>query len=463
MAGIEFAPGGLIRDEVVALAEGRFELQCLRMRLTQCVPEGPSIFEGPGRIWQGTDGRLSFSLYAVNRPYELLEQLIPLDDVEAGQLVADTSFYTLKMTDQRGRQWMSDQVLPKITGDAGNPAQGTFCSGVLQELGRTDALDFEVNKAVMYLRLLGSVNVAYNTTVESTTAIRGIGRVQTEGSLSALRLRSGDLQLVVRNDGASFVVEVTAGSPMLPSYIENRVIEALQFVSAQLLQWSVVTTYERDKGRTIRVRLTDDLGFRPKVQPPVHVSTFKSEPFCELLSRYLAHVIRYDGRGMHPLSGHFRAVLQASSGSITALARVLAVTIESLLLEMEAATDQLAEDETTWLEDLKVHVRNSRPPGRMLGRVMGSFGMYGRPHWSAALRYLVEKQVITEEQAKVTKDLRNRVAHGDTLVGDDLQSLTEKCSTMLVVLYRFVFYQIGYQGAYTDYSCRGWPESEFRC
>ncbi len=61
-----------------------------------------------------------------------------------------------------------------------------FAPECFRELGRTDALDFEVNKAVMYLHLLGSVNVAYNTTVESTTAIRGIGlEVQTEGSKCA--------------------------------------------------------------------------------------------------------------------------------------------------------------------------------------------------------------------------------------------------------------------------------------
>ena len=171
--------------------------------------------------------------------------------------------------------------------------------------------------------------------------------------------------------------------------------------------------------------------------------------------------IECEDRSFHPLSGQLRAVLQASAGSMTSLARALTVTIESLLLETEAAVPKLTSEETEWLRALRQYVRNSKPPGHMRDRVMGLLGLLKRRDWSNALRHLVEVHVITQEQARVTKELRNRVAHGDTLSHDDPQSLTTKCSTLLVVLYRLIFHRIGYQGVHTDYSTLGWPEAEF--
>ena len=75
---------------------------------------------------------------------------------------------------------------------------------------------------------------------------------------------------------------------------------------------------------------------------------------------------------------------------------------------------------------------------------------------------LAKGDVVDQEDIKAWKFIRNKAAHGALTVDPSaVQCLLDRFNRLVVMAYKLVFFRISYQGLYTDYATRGWPEVPF--
>lgn len=97
----------LDKEEVQALRDRNFVLDCDEITLTQLLSEKPRVLRGPGRFYQDSDGALQFLVYARDVPSPQFRHL-PI-----GEIVPADEYFRLEATDLRGRHWSAERVDPK--------------------------------------------------------------------------------------------------------------------------------------------------------------------------------------------------------------------------------------------------------------------------------------------------------------------------------------------------------------
>lgn len=454
MASLEFGPGCLKEEEFIALRDGSFQLHCPKMRLEQCDRKRPRTYSGPGIIRQASDTRLQFSLYAEAAP-ALKESLFSLRDIPAGQAIPEDRFFVLTATDLRQRKWSSSRLLPDWTISA---QEAAVCNGVIKELTSREELSEPFKRDHLFLRLFDRTSLPYNVREKTTTVIGD--KELTSSSLSVLQFSAAGFDLCLRDHLGATLVEVTSRDSEFPSGVETRILEALQFVLARPVSWSVFTKYGR-KQRVVSVREPFSEDLEPRIQPPVSLKLGEHESFSAMFGRYLEHVISCRSDRMHPISRHMRAICRASTSSLNAEALVSCTAIESLLKETNEAAPNFTDEEQEWIEKAKKFIKSWDGPTKLGNRLLGLFGILNQPSANKALRSLGSDGVIAARQAKAWKKLRNKVAHGDPLTDTSVEELVSLCDAVLVLFYHLVFHRTGYEGKYVDYSRVGWPTQQY--
>ncbi|MBX2997125.1 MAG: hypothetical protein KF893_01345 [Caldilineaceae bacterium] len=451
---LEFLGQGLKEDEILDLQDGKFEIHCLEMILEQHTSDQPKIYTGPGLIRQNSDGELVFSLYA-KESIDILFVLKSLGGgVPAGKIIPDERYYRLNAIDSKQRRWESKRVLPNTTSN-GRP--GTICTGNISELSLVcEGLPAEL----LFLRFLETFQLPYNAL--TTTEIEIADKTDRRSARNVLHFLAVGHEFYLREDHNTLLVQVKSEQSKFSKSIEDRITETLQFMLARPLAWTIMTKYtEGKKMVSIRKHRSDVL--RPRCQPPVSTQIGEDAPFCTLFEKYFQYVISYPEEGkIHPISAHMRAICRASTGSINAEALTICTAIESLLKEMPEATHELTDEEKEWIGEVRNFIRSGPTTlSKVKIRLEGTLGLLSNPVPRAALKALESKEVVTKNQVKSWNNLRNEVAHGDTLARHTLQELLNLCDDVLTLFYRLVFYRIGYSGKFIDYSESGWPTKEF--
>jgi hypothetical protein len=455
MASLEFGPLALTAHEVVALRDGQFEANCPRMRLEQSVFKTPKVFSGPGIIRQTAENRLRFTLFAGERllPEEVLTRM---SSVPSGEIIPESEYYILYATDAHQRQWMSRNILPNLNLV---DEKVTFCTGDFVEMRHENELRKPFKKDILFIRVFEDVDLPFNATTEITTSIAG--RKSSSDSLNVLHFTAGDYEFCMHNESNSLLVTVWSGETRFPVDVETRIIEALQFVLARPVSWSVVTKYA-GATQSVYIRLSRSGNSRPRIQPPITIELHNDKPFCTLFERYLEYILPHSGRNLHPISAQMRAICRASASSVNTEALVLSVAVEIILKYIDIQESKLSDDEKEWVKKIRKYVDACGAPERLCQRVGGLLGMLHEPSAADRLNALIDQDVITNDQKKAWQSLRHRTAHSSDLFDSlSVQEVILLCDTILVLFYHLVFYAIGYQGSYTDYSTIGWPSAEY--
>ncbi len=76
------------------------------------------------------------------------------------------------------------------------------------------------------------------------------------------------------------------------------------------------------------------------------------------------------------------------------------------------------------------------------------------------LYHFVKEKLITEQEHRAWKKLRNPAAHASLPGKEDIDELVKLCHTVTGVLYKLIFRAVGYDEPYTNYHAPGWPSAK---
>jgi hypothetical protein len=187
-----------------------------------------------------------------------------------------------------------------------------------------------------------------------------------------------------------------------------------------------------------------------------------------LFALYLRFVTGHTGDTWHPCTRLLFSVYQARQGTIEAQALALGVAIEGLCKLLFPPTDEDAKQLKEWVRQLRAHCETwtgfADPDARkaLFDRLGGLVAQMNGIRAKDILMKLATQGAVYERHVKEWNALRNQAAHTNTQVGTDLQLLIDRCAAVTILLYHLVFKAIGYEGAYTDWSQYGYPESRYR-
>jgi hypothetical protein len=457
----------LRKDELIGTLQQRcLEVDCPRMELIQNCAEQPARFTGPGCIQQSESGELSFKLYATTTENWSLFSMGPAR-YRFGELMGHGDFYSLTGTDHRNRTWKAERIIPDIAASSGiADALGPVVTGKLRECRFSRPLHSEsMSPAVLALTFFEELEFPWNTLTETEIKVGGLAR-EGSSSLNAARFSECGYEFEVRRRAGATVLEASCPNSF-PPYIDRRMVEALQFVQARA-PWPRVVERLDDASETVTFTSDIQLARKPLLKPPLIAQmAHNSGDFWRLFGTYLHYILSYSQPSWHPCSRRLHFVTQAAERSIDAFALGLAVTVEGLVKDLfpelggpSAATRAAVEDfekhAASWGWNADPEVRTS-----MLQRLPHHIRQLISVRAIDKLQHLVREGVVRDDHVLAWKRLRNAAAHGSEPGSKPSQELIDCCDCVTVLLYHLIFRSIGYKGAYSDYSVRGWPVRQY--
>lgn len=262
-------------------------------------------------------------------------------------------------------------------------------------------------------------------------------------------------------------VRASISEGMFPLFMEDRLVETLQFVLGRPIPWAIMTKRVGHK-MTIVLTSRKTVDGNARFFPPLPTEVLLDPRSGKLSTRhhrrlfecYFKHTLSFK-RKRHPIWGQINAVYEASLTSfVDALALTLTVAIEGLLGSEFVDIGKPTKAYNRAIKDINRYVDGWSGKEDIKARVRGSLSQLSHPRALDKLRELVKRGAITDDQRKAWQELRNPSAHGQvsSLSSEKLIRLTQKVE---VLFYHLIFFAIGYRGLYMDFSEPDWPLREY--
>jgi hypothetical protein len=442
------------------LKNGSWSVECPRMILKSRSKGTPATFSGLGYIKLVADGQLEFKLYTSRQHNAKWGG--DNSAFVAGKIIPDSAYYDLAVTDFKGRNWESSELLPDFKWCAnGKP----IVEGRLAQLSCVGRLPKSTSPKGCRLELEVFDNVSIPCNDETRHRKSVAGKLTTRSrSLNAWRFRCCENDfLLVKEEDESLTIDTHSGAKF-PMHFEERVVETLQFVLGYPMHWSImrkrmgrdlVITLSSKLSSAEKTRLPAPLPIRQLVDPKTHKLTTIYHQ--RLFEHYLKHVIRFD-QMRHTLWGQVIAVHQASTAAfIDAQALTLAVAIESLLGSEFPDMGKPTKRDIKEIQKAQEYLEGWNGNQRIKDRIKGSVSQLLQSRATDKMRELVKKGSITEDQSKAWQRLRNASTHSFQASSIPPEEFGDLLQQVEVLFYHLIFLAIGYRGPYIDFSTPGWP------
>lgn len=426
---------------------GDFSVDCNSIRLEQTSAQAPLIFDGPGYIRQAAEGRYEFKIYD---PGKKPLQFMPTElGVGAGRVFGSDVYFSLKAVAHDGSVWTSDRVLPRS-----NWAHGkAIVTGDLREIRTVE--DRPGGEFSCNVHFFQDIDVPLTEMTEYIDGpIRGMRRDRAVFSSMGM-----DFEIKKAED--EFVVSTNSKTP-LPSSIEMRIQEALEFISGQSLVCRAVVT-GMDAASHLELRSPRKIPTDVQLLPPISANTAASWTHnWQLFLQYFEYIIR-NGTPMfwHHCSYHIRNAREASSNTLDARALGLSVAVEGLadLIEFSIPVEERGR-RAAYVKAISDFSESLPDVSKLHIRLKGLLGMMSQIRVQDRLAELAAIGRVTPSYVKAWAKLRNRYAHPkrvDLKPSDRLamQMLLDRIHQTETLMYQIVFHLIGYTGAFTDYGRHG--------
>lgn len=440
--------------EIEEIKNATWELDCPKMTLQKNSKVEKDLHEGGGYIKRDPDGTLRFKLYSTERPLDLKKIFRSLGT--SGKLIDDGEFYELSATDTKGRVWKSDRIL--IQQDGSVDKKGSVVYGKIYKLINVhENLNSSTNKYNhVKIYFFQNFKVPGNAVTETTVVIGGQKR-RTNSDRNIAQFSSCGCDFEIRNEDEGVTLEAR-GNDVLPINLELRVTEALQFVMGTPLEWTIMQKSENNID-TILIKHVSSNHKKPKIGPPINTKDPRNTSFVwQLFDNYLNYIIHYkEEYKYHLISVYNLQVLKGSEGSIEPMMLTLGIAVEGILNEAFPELKKLPENKIEELERSKKIIKDSSLEKDFKNRLIGAMERWDTRSATSMLYYLVETEVVKNEEVNAWKKIRNPTAHAVLPDSNDLQELVDFCHTVSVLFYKLIFHAIGYNGKYTNYGLHGWP------
>lgn len=466
------------RQEIEDLRQGILEIDCPKMSLKGQPPKNPCTYKGPGYIKQSLGGQFLFKLYSnqESKPNEYLIKFFSKKSTKPGQVIPKHEYYNLEAIDIYGRKWKGIRILPDLF--FSKQRKGIVLTGRIRELASKIKTTSSINRARLNLKIFDKVNFPANKPTTSTIMV-GERETLKSSQLNSAEFKSGGNKFLLTSADDALTINIISDGNIFDKKIEIRVIEALQFILARPIRWSIL---EKSEGKVDIVRIQSKSRDDPELrsQPPINYPTIDYTGHAwKLYDKYLRYILRYKEDDWHPLSSRVYQVILASGYSFFTQALILCTTIEGVLKEefsklahpsslylrlMEGAQKHMNQWEKT--EEIKQKIKHGKKDIKntiniVNSRINGLFGLVKTPRVIDTLRVLVQSGAIKKEHVDSWKKLRSMTAHAYSPKYLSTQEFIDDFYRVLVLFHHLIFHAIDYKGKYCDYSLRGFPLKDY--
>lgn len=186
-----------------------------------------------GLPWQFAAGELLRLVKGqANSLSSSLNKLTIGDGIRPGTLLLDSGYYRLTATDLYGRTWTSR----RLHVDHERAACETVICSDLQEIACEEPSPFLQERLTLSFR--SDAKIPCNSGTETLTKTAHGERSPAPWNTACVEF--GPCKLVLEREDSALVATLTCKQAPLPPYIETRVVESLQLVTARTLSWASV-------------------------------------------------------------------------------------------------------------------------------------------------------------------------------------------------------------------------------
>ncbi len=448
-------------DEIiVALRDRKLELNCSEIVLTQAVASNPISYRGKGQISQTEDDGLMFKIEAAEATnIDAFAHLRMGMSSESGRLFGDADYYDLSATDQDGRVWKAERILPqcKWTLQPPNPivtVDGSF------DTAATKAEASDVRNSVQ-LFFFDEVELPYS--YQSLVAKDGTSTVV--GDKAAFAAVNCSFLFSRRDHG--FTVDVQSGASINVD-MATRIAEALQFLVARRVLCRVQVRQD-GQDRLVEITAGRQAATKSNFPPPIlptDISIFVDG--WKLFSKYLEYILKTPHSYWNVCSYHLDNAREAGGGSVDSWAVGVSVATEALASLVRLDDDPAEKDLLKKLRDsVLAHIAADPELAGQAKRLSGLLDMMGSKPPMDRLAPLVTTGHVDQSNIKAWKSLRNKYVHPkvthfeSATRGDKLQKMLDLLYGATVLMYQITFFLIGYEGRYANYAAPGWPSTDY--
>lgn len=445
-------------DYLDALANIKFELDCYLIILTQDGNiENPIIYKGPGTIFQENEEKFAVKLFCEGK-VDIKEVLGKINRLIPGKIIERTNYYSLQAFDFSGNIWTASSIMPNING--GVDFDSFLVSGVFSILHCHREESHQYKGTTLKLFYTGKHKIPCNT-ITRTHNIIGTEERGTSSKYNVAQFNINNIEYEILSEDDRLIVYMFSNNEDIAKSTAQRVHEGLQFVLAKLNPWDVMLIQKGNVQYTI-LRTVPHSFQKSRVQPPLNFSDFdRVGDVWKLFELYINYCSTYKEEDWHPLFNLIHKVIESGEASIEAHALTLAVSIEGLL---KLAFQEIALPDSKYIENIQKaneEISNSKIELNLISRLQGALGAMKMPRAKDRLLILQQSGIVEERLVKSWNNIRNSSTHADSVNLIEIQIYLDDCSSMCVLFYQLIFFTLGYDGEYTDYSVYGYPNKKY--
>lgn len=442
---------------IKAFVDGDFVIDCKEIKLTQNTKKDPLIWIGSGSLvvhpHEGIDVRF-ISLELANP----MDALVKATSVNSGELIPDDHYFSLVAIDMNGDTWTNPSVDVKTDAYQSGTVVKFKCNWIKQLPIPTKNIDS------IHMLFMEKLRIPLNA-LESTLTKR-LGRENSSMAFVASSGQAGGAEIEYWNSTDelqySEIFAKSISEVKLPPSFEHRLIESLRFMMAKNVAWALCETNANGfKSIEISSSRISKTGLFP---PPLYDRRDLTEDFYKLLDCYLKYAILQNSDDVFSsISLKMGSLYQLNDVSLESIALLVSVAVEGLLKEEFNSLGVATASTKLDVGVIKACIKSLAIKAATLTRVESLLGNLLSSSAADKLYELKQAGVITEDEIKMWKSLRNTSAHGGLhLAPEKFQEVLNKIYTSAQLLNKLVFIVIKYNGKYVDYSKSGWPVADFR-
>jgi hypothetical protein len=102
-------------EEIAKYLERSLSIDCPHMKLRKEADPNSRVYEGPGSIYQTTEGDLIFKLYARGAPdYSTFARSLGPNSIKPGEMIPRDEYFALEATSLHGAIFRGEFILPEV-------------------------------------------------------------------------------------------------------------------------------------------------------------------------------------------------------------------------------------------------------------------------------------------------------------------------------------------------------------
>ena len=460
---------------LVQFIADKLEIACRRIRLSQMGTKAPKVYEAAGVLRLGKSFGMECDLLVPAPGATIHDAFAFLRDAnqgEVGQLIPEDQHYQLEALEEDGTVWTHPALTLGIRTLSG-AYKLSFNARYVENVAKVDDQAYACR-----LTYVEDLSLPNNLVVDEDRpdGSHFRGRDGSAGRLSNLDLTYR--RRYVASGGHRGELEARAIDGTLPFHVDSRLIETFQFCTAVPAS-PICTEVAHGSHRSILL-MRHKPAQRGLVLPPQQGSS-ADRCFYQLATAFYEHsCLAGDHERLSPLFGKVCSIFELGAASVAPIALLLCVAVEGLAQagQLSGLTSASVAHKKVVTDALEATLKNpafaelaqrfekaktgadQRTLAERLTALFPMLSQGGRAR--DVLMLLKQVGAVTTDEIRAWDQLRHPSAHGNWEVKEDsFQVDLDKMYKILTLVYRLVFFQIGYQGEFTNRGERGWPPGNF--